>query len=67
LKTGRIAAGTAISAWEKAATPLSIADLMSLYLTGRSDAAKLATAVDLPGLSAAWHETLSEFLASARR
>lgn len=66
VETGFIAGGTAVSSWEKAATPLSIADLMGLYLTGRRDAERLAAAVALPGLSAAWRESLSEFLAAAR-
>lgn len=67
IETGHIAAGTTISAWEKAATALSISDLMDLYLNGRHDTAKLAAAVALPGLSAAWRESLSGFLAANRR
>jgi MOSC domain-containing protein YiiM len=66
IETGRLAAASAI-AWEKKTTPLSICDLMELYLNGRNDAQRLADAVALPALSAAWRESLSEFLAAARR
>ena len=67
IEPGSISAETAISSWEKATTSLSISDLMSLYLTGRHDTRQLAAVAALPGLSAAWRKTLSEFLAAADR
>lgn len=66
IETGSLSAESAVETWEQAATPLSICDLMELYLTGRNDAERLSGAVALPGLSAAWRESLSEFLAAAR-
>jgi MOSC domain-containing protein YiiM len=67
IETGRLGPESTVSSWEKAPTPLSIYDLMDLYLNGRTDTDRLAHAVALPGLSAAWRESLSEFLAAARR
>jgi MOSC domain-containing protein YiiM len=66
VEPGSLAAGLAI-AWQKATTTLSICDLMDVHLTGRRDAERLAAASALPGLSAAWRESLSELLAKTRR
>jgi MOSC domain-containing protein YiiM len=66
LEEGSLAGEAAIT-WEKASTPLTIADLMKLYLTARQDAEQLAVAIALPGLSAAWREELSLLLAAVRR
>jgi MOSC domain-containing protein YiiM len=67
IEPGRLSADSEIAAWEQAASPLSICDLMELYLTGRNDAERLAHAAARPGLSAAWRQSLSELLAAARR
>lgn len=61
LAPGKLVLGT-VPSWERAATQYSISDLMQLYLTGRHDQRRLTDAIALPGLSAAWRETLSEFL-----
>jgi MOSC domain-containing protein YiiM len=67
IETGHLGPESPVSSWKKAATPLSICNLMELFLSGRNDATRLAAAVALPGLSAAWRESLSEFLAAAHR
>jgi MOSC domain-containing protein YiiM len=66
IEPGALAAGDTISVEYRAATVFSIADLMELYLSGRHDIEHLSAVVEMPGLSAAWREELSERLTKAR-
>lgn len=66
LEPGSLSAGDPVEIVQRAETVLSIADLMNLYLNGRSDSARLSTAAALPGLSAAWRETLTKYAEEAR-
>ena len=65
LEPGTLAAGDPIAIDRRAETVLSIADLIALYLNGRTDRAGLTAALALPELSAAWREELSGLLAKA--
>jgi MOSC domain-containing protein YiiM len=66
LEPGSLSAGDPVESVRRAETVLSIADLMDLYLNGRSDAARLSAAAALPGLSAAWRETLTKYAEETR-
>jgi MOSC domain-containing protein YiiM len=66
LEPGSLSAGDPVEIARRAETVLSIADLMNLYLNGRSDAARLSAAAALPGLSVAWRETLTQYAEEAR-
>jgi MOSC domain-containing protein YiiM len=67
VEPGMLANGIPITIVQKTETFLTIAELMGLYLNGQRDAERLAAAVALPGLSAAWREELSARLALTRR
>jgi len=59
VEPGTLANGMPLTAMKKAETSLTVAELMRLYLSGERNTARLAAAVALPGLSAAWREELS--------
>jgi MOSC domain-containing protein YiiM len=66
LEPGTVAADDAVVRVGASTTPLTIADLMSAYLTARNDAARLDAVVALPGLSDAWRDEFAEMAAAAR-
>ena len=66
IEPGALGAGDTITPEHRADTVFSIADLMQLYLSGHRDIDRLAAVVEIPGLSAAWREELSERLTEAR-
>ena len=59
VEPGTLANGMPLTAMKKAETSLTVAELMRLYLSGERNTARLAAAVALPELSAAWREELS--------
>lgn len=66
IEPGALRAGDIITLEHRAATVFSIADVMKLYLSEHHDIERLAAAVTMPGLSAAWREELGERLTKAR-
>jgi MOSC domain-containing protein YiiM len=66
LEPGSFRAGDPIEIARRADTVLSVADLMDIYLNGRSDPGRLAAAAALAGLSAVWRDELSRRLAETR-
>ena len=66
IEPGTLGAGDTITPEHRADTVFSIADVMALYLSKHHDIDRLAAVVEIPGLSAAWREELSERLAKAR-
>jgi len=67
IETGAVAAGDAVERTSTAATPLTIADLMSAFLTARNDAARLEAVAALPGLSEVWRSEFNEMAVAARQ
>lgn len=65
IEPGALRAGDIITLEHRAATVFSIADVMKLYLSEHHDIERLAAAVAMPGLSAAWREELGERLTKA--
>ena len=66
IEPGTLGAGDTISPERRADTVFSIADLMQIYLSGHRNIERLAAVVEIPGLSAAWRQELSERLTEAR-
>ncbi|MGE5537359.1 MAG: MOSC domain-containing protein [Gemmatimonas sp.] len=63
---GAVTAGDAVVRTHTATTPLTIADLMGIYLTARDDAARLEAVAALPALSEAWRTQFADLAAAAR-
>jgi MOSC domain-containing protein YiiM len=67
IEEGAVAAGDAVDRTFTAATTLTVADLMSAFLTARNDAIRLEAVATLPGLSEAWRSEFNELAAAARQ
>jgi MOSC domain-containing protein YiiM len=67
IETGAVATGDAVERTSTAATPLTITDLMSAFLTARNDAARLEAVAALPGLSEVWRSEFNEMAVAARQ
>jgi MOSC domain-containing protein YiiM len=66
LEPGTVAMNDTITRTVTVATSLTITDLMSAYLTGRGDAARLDAVATLPGLSEAWRSEFAKLAQAAR-